>query len=290
MKGQPENIDVSEFADQLTPEQKANIEKYNQGEKPYLTDYEKKLAITKDYAAHGTKEADISRHQDPAEQAAWFAAYKEAGIEPQKANPFYSLNKSKIRNLPESARKQLKGHNAETVGKLYEAAKAHAVADMAKNPTKEFDLRTSKAKDPKSAALLYAAYTAAGAKVVGMEEVNKDSQGMFQSETLGFMPEEAQKIVSDYNYGIRKEQLEAKRKEAEYAYRAAVMSPNPTPEQLEIIARHDERNAALTARGRIRLARQNGQEPAQEDRARVTGAGRQAALQEEIRRLKINTL
>jgi len=42
-----------------------------------------------------------------------------------------------IRNLPESARKQLKGHNAETVGKLYEAAKAHAVADMAKNPTKE---------------------------------------------------------------------------------------------------------------------------------------------------------
>ena len=63
MKGQPENIDVSEFADQLTPEQKANIEKYNQGEKPYLTDYEKKLAITKDYAAHGTKEADISRHQ-----------------------------------------------------------------------------------------------------------------------------------------------------------------------------------------------------------------------------------
>lgn len=88
MKGQPENIDVSEFADQLTPEQKANIEKYNQGEKPYLTDYEKKLAITKDYAAHGTKEADISRYQDPAEQAAWFAAYKEAGIEPQKANPF----------------------------------------------------------------------------------------------------------------------------------------------------------------------------------------------------------
>lgn len=289
MKGQPENIDVSEFADQLTPEQKTNIEKYNQGEKPYLTDYEKKLAITKDYAAHGTKEADISRHQDPAEQAAWFAAYKEAGIEPQKANPFYSLNKSKIRNLPESARKQLKGHNAETVGKLYEAAKAHAVADMAKNPTKEFDLRTSKAKDPKSAALLYAAYTAAGAKVVGMEEVNKDSQGMFQTETLGFMPEEAQKIVSDYNYGIRKEQLEAKRKEAEYAYRAAVMSPNPTAEQQEIIARHDERNAALTARGRIRLARQNGQEPAQEDRARVTGAGRQAALQEEIRRRQSNT-
>ncbi|MFR1031151.1 MAG: hypothetical protein ACLSE6_00840 [Alphaproteobacteria bacterium] len=193
------------------------------------------------------RKADISRHQDPTEQAAWFAAYKEAGIEPE-SNPFYS-NKSKIRNLPESARKQLKGHNAETVGKLYEAAKAHAVADMAKNPTKEFDLRTSKAKDPKSAALLYAAYTAAGAKVVGMEEVNKDSQGMFQSETLGFMPEEAQKIVSDYNYGIRKEQLEAKRKEAEYAYRAAVMSPNPTPEQLEIIARHDERNAALTARG-----------------------------------------
>lgn len=160
---------------------------------------------------------------------------------------------------------------------------------MAKNPTKEFDLRTSKAKDPKSAALLYAAYTAAGAKVVGMEEVNKDSQGMFQSETLGFMPEEAQKIVSDYNYGIRKEQLEAKRKEAEYAYRAAVMSPNPTAEQQEIIARHDERNAALTARGRIRLARQNGQEPAQEDRARVTGAGRQAALQEEIRRRQTNT-
>uniref|UniRef100_UPI0040267DA8 hypothetical protein n=1 Tax=Candidatus Scatocola faecipullorum TaxID=2840917 RepID=UPI0040267DA8 len=241
------------------------------------------------YAAHGTKEADISRYQDPAEQAAWFAAYKEAGIEPQKANPFYSLNKSKIRNLPESARKQLKGHNAETVGKLYEDIKTRVAAALVQDPDKEFDLQKVGAKDPKSAALFYAAYVAAGAKVVGMEEVNKDSQGMFQTETLGFMPEEAQKIISDYNYGIRKEQLEAKRKEAEYAYQAAVMPPNPTAEQQEIIARHDERNAALTARGRIRLARQNGQEPAQEDRARVTGAGRQAALQEEIRRRQTNT-
>ena len=33
MKGQPEKIDVSEFADQLTPEQKADIDKYNAGEK-----------------------------------------------------------------------------------------------------------------------------------------------------------------------------------------------------------------------------------------------------------------
>ena len=47
MKGQPEKIDVSEFADQLTPEQKADIDKYNAGEKLYMDKYSQKVAIAK---------------------------------------------------------------------------------------------------------------------------------------------------------------------------------------------------------------------------------------------------
>ena len=46
MKGQPTNIDIHEFEDQLTAEQKANIEKYNKGE------------VTSDYIA------SLFRHKD----------------------------------------------------------------------------------------------------------------------------------------------------------------------------------------------------------------------------------
>ena len=88
MKGQPEKIDVSEFADQLTPEQKADIDKYNAGEKLYMDKYSQKVAIAKDYAAHGIKEADVSKYKDPAEQAAWLAANKEAGITPKGGKAF----------------------------------------------------------------------------------------------------------------------------------------------------------------------------------------------------------
>ena len=85
MKGQPTNIDIHEFEDQLTAEQKANIEKYNKGEKVYLNSYEKKSAIAKDFAAHGTTEADIAKFKDDnVAQAEWFAAYREAGIKPQE--------------------------------------------------------------------------------------------------------------------------------------------------------------------------------------------------------------
>lgn len=283
MKGQPEKIDVSEFADQMTPEQKANIDKYNSGEKPYINDYAKKVAIAKDYASHGIKEADVSKYQEPGVQASWYAANKEAGIKPQKANPFYNLSDTKIKLLPESGRQHLKDHNADTVGKLYEAAKQQAAAYLQANPGKDFDLSQSRAKDPKSAALLYAAYTAAGVKVTGMADVNQKTQGMFQSETLGFMPDEAQKIVADYNYGIRKQQLAEKSKENDQAYQAAIMAANPTAEQQEIIARHEERRRTQEARSRIGLARQNGTEANKDDKARVTGAGRQAAL-DEIRR------
>ena len=279
MKGQPDNININDFADQLTDEQKANIEKYNKGEKVYLNSYEKKLAITKDYAAHGTTEADISKFKDDANtQAEWFAAYKEAGIKPQGANGFYSLNNTAMKALPTNAKQHLKAHNAETVAKLYDAAKAHAAAYIQANPGKDFDLRTSKAKDPKSAALLYAAYKAAGVNVVGMDEVNKDSQGMFQTETLGFMPKEAQDIVTDYNYGIRKQQWAQATRDKDDQYQQAIMSPNPTKEQQEIIARYKERGETQAARGRIRLARQNGKAPKDEDKARVTSAGRQEAL------------
>lgn len=283
MKGQPEKIDVSEFESQMTPEQKANIDKYNSGQKPYMKDYQKKLAITKDYAAHGIKEADVSKHQEPAEQAAWFAANKEAGIEPQNANPFYRLNSDKIRGVSDEGRQELKAHNAATVAKLYEKAKEQAAAYQQANPGKDFDLSKSKAKDPRSAALLYAAYVASGVKVTGLDEVTKDTQGMFQTETQGFMPDEAQKIVADYNYGVRKQQLAEKSRENDQAYQAAIMAANPTVEQQEVIARHDERRRTQEARSRISLARQNGTEANKDDKERITGTGRQAAL-EEIRR------
>ena len=279
MKGQPTNIDIHEFEDQLTAEQKANIEKYNKGEKVYLNSYEKKSAIAKDFAAHGATEADISKYKDDnVTQAEWFAAYKEAGINPKGANGFYSLNNAQLRALPTNAKQHLKDHNVETIEKLYNFAKAHADAYKQANPGKDFDLTSSQAKDPKSAALLYAAYKAAGVNVIGMDEVNKETQGMFQTETLGFMPDEAQQIVSDYNYGIRKQQWAQITREKDDKYQQAIMSPNPTTEQQEIIARHDERSETLAARSRIGLARQNGQAPKDDDKARVTGAGRQDAL------------
>ena len=279
MKGQPTNIDIHEFEDQLTAEQKANIEKYNKGEKVYLNSYEKKSAIAKDFAAHGTTEADIAKFKDDnVAQAEWFAAYKEAGIKPQGANGFYSLNNAQLRALPTSAKQHLKDHNAETIEKLYNVAKAHADAYKQANPGKDFDLRTSKAKDPKSAALLYAAYKAAGVNVIGMDEVNKDSQGMFQTETLGFMPKEAQDIVKNYNYGIRTQQWAQITRDKDDKYNQAIMSPNPTVEQQEIIARYEERREAQTARGRTHLARKNHKAPNAADMARVNTQGRQAAL------------
>ena len=279
MKGQPTNIDIHEFEDQLTAEQKANIEKYNKGEKVYLNSYEKKSAIAKDFAAHGTTEADIAKFKDDnVAQAEWFAAYREAGIKPQGANGFYSLNNTKMKNLPQSAKDHLKEHNRETVAKLYNVAKSHADAYKQANPGKDFDLRTSKVKDPKSAALLYAAYKAAGVNVIGMDEVNKDSQGMFQTETLGFMPKEAQDIVTDYNYGIRTQQWAQITRDKDDKYNQAIMSPNPTVEQQEIIARYEERREAQAARGRTHLARKNHKAPNAADMARVNAQGRQAAL------------
>ncbi len=279
MKGQPTNIDIHEFEDQLTAEQKANIEKYNKGEKVYLNSYEKKSAIAKDFAAHGTTEADIAKFKDDnVAQAEWFAAYREAGIKPQGANGFYSLNNAQLRALPTSAKQHLKDHNAETIEKLYNVAKSHADAYKQANPGKDFDLRTSKAKDPKSAALLYAAYKAAGVNVIGMDEVNKDSQGMFQTETLGFMPKEAQDIVTDYNYGIRTQQWAKITRDKDDKYQQAIMSPNPTVEQQEIIARYEERREAQAARGRTHLARKNHKAPNAADMARVNAQGRQAAL------------
>ena len=82
--------------------------------------YSQKVAIAKDYAAHGIKEADVSKYKDPAEQAAWLAANKEAGITPKGGKAFYSLHDDQLRNLPEAAKTQLKAHNAENVAKLYE--------------------------------------------------------------------------------------------------------------------------------------------------------------------------
>ena len=279
MKGQPEKIDVSEFADQLTDEQKANIEKYNKGENVYMNSYAKKAAIAKDYAAHGTKEADISQYKDDVNtQAEWFAAYKEAGIDPQGANGFYSLANDKVRAMPNSAKQQLKDHNTDSVGKLYNAIKTRATEYAQKNPGKDFDLSKSPAKDPKSAALIYAAYKAAGVNVTHMDEVNKDSQGMFQTETLGFMPKEAQDIVADYNYGIRKQQWAQITRDKDNQYQQAIMSQNPTEEQQESIARHDERGETTAARARTRQARANNQAPNAADTARVNSEGRRAAL------------
>lgn len=273
MKDGPNFIDYKSFEQDLSPELKAKIDQFN-------NNYENILAQAKADKANGTAEKDLSTITDKDMQAKHFAACKEAGIEPKGSMPFYGLASEEIRALPDSAKQALKGHNSESMNRLYEGVKGKAEEFKTANPDKEFDLSQSQAKDPKSAALLYAAYTAAGVKVTGIEEVNKASQGMFQSETLGFLPKEAQDLVSDYNYGIRKEQLEQKRKESDYAYEEAIMAKNPTAEQQEVLAKHEERRRVQEARSRIGLARQNGKEATAEDKARVTGAGRQAALNE----------
>ena len=257
MKGQPEKIDVSEFADQLTPEQKADIDKYNAGEKLYMDKYSQKVAIAKDYAAHGIKEADVSKYKDPAEQAAWLAANKEAGITPKGGKAFYSLHDDQLRNLPEAAKTQLKAHNAENVAKLYESAKKLADIYKQDNPGKAFDLSTSQFQDPKSAALMYAAYTAAGVQVTGIDKVTEKTQGMFQTETQGYMPEEARNIVADYNYGVRKQQIRGMKQDQKQAYQDAVSvdEANRTEEQQLTVDRRQERLETLQTRRRV----QNGQ-------------------------------
>ncbi len=282
MKDGPQFIDYKSFEQDLSPELKAKIDQFN-------NKYENILAQTKADKANGATEKDLSGITDKELQAKHFAACKEAGMAAKGSAAFYSLASEEIKNLPDTAKQQLKEHNGESMNRLYEAVKGRATEFKNANPDKEFDLSQSQAKDPKSAALLYAAYTAAGVKVSGIEEVNKDSQGMFQTETLGFMPKEARELISDYNYGIRKEQLEEKRKGRDYAYQEAIMAANPTKEQQETIARYEERRRTQEARSRIAMARQNGKEASTEDKARITGAGRREALSEMIQKMQQKT-
>ena len=100
---------------------------------------------------------------------------------------------------------------------------------------------------------MYAAYTAAGVPVTGIDKVTEKTQGMFQTETQGYMPEEARNIVADYNYGVRKQQVRGMRQEQKQAYQDAVSvdEPNRTAEQQLTVDRRQERLETLQARRRV---------------------------------------
>lgn len=197
-----------------------------EGEDNAAPDYEYFDKLAKEAKKDGFPGITFSGEMTPDFQARLAAACIANGL--KMINGPEKVDVNELGNVDDSLKKQVTDFNTKAdYKKLYEAQKAQAAQFKTDNPDKPFDIKAAldgKEVSPAEAAIMYAAYANAGVTVEGMKDVNKESAGMFSTEAMRLLPDEAKKTAVDYNYGMRQEQLKGIRAKVDQTFARAMSS------------------------------------------------------------------